>query len=174
MYAIYGVPWIPSTKTLVMLALIYQHHGSVMGIEVSTGWIIRWPPKTSDLHRTSSLARTMSGASWRVVGSGFLCSMSRENMAILAHHGAGIFTKLGDFGGQMLGFIFQHHGEPIWAIYRQRDFDIIPEGLVVDSQRLVFPPETRKGHHWFDIAMENVKMCIDGWPSQVHFVVANC
>jgi hypothetical protein len=37
-------------------------------------------------------------------------------MAILAHHGAGIFTKLGDFGqGQMLGFIFQHHGEPIWA-----------------------------------------------------------
>jgi hypothetical protein len=24
---IYGVPWIPSTKTPVMLALIYQHHG---------------------------------------------------------------------------------------------------------------------------------------------------
>jgi hypothetical protein len=29
--AIYGAPWIPSTKTQVMLALIYQHHGSVMG-----------------------------------------------------------------------------------------------------------------------------------------------
>jgi hypothetical protein len=28
--AIYGAPWI-STKTPVMLALIYQHHGSVMG-----------------------------------------------------------------------------------------------------------------------------------------------
>jgi len=31
--AIYGVPWIPSTKTPFMLAYIYiyQHHGSVMG-----------------------------------------------------------------------------------------------------------------------------------------------
>ena len=57
--------------TPVMLALIYQHHGSVMGIEVSTGWIIRWPPKTSDLHRTLSLAHTMSGASWRRCGVRF-------------------------------------------------------------------------------------------------------
>ena len=58
-----------------------------------------------------------------VVGSGFLCSMSRENMAILAHHGAGIFTKLGDFGqGQMLGFIFQHHGSHM-------GYQSLPDGL---------------------------------------------
>ena len=36
--AIYGVPWIPSTNTPVMLAYIYiyihQHHGFVMGIYI--------------------------------------------------------------------------------------------------------------------------------------------
>ena len=33
--AIYGVPWIPSRNTPFMLALIYQHHGSVMGMSKS-------------------------------------------------------------------------------------------------------------------------------------------
>jgi len=32
MVLLYMVTWIPSTKKPFMLALIYQHHGSVMGI----------------------------------------------------------------------------------------------------------------------------------------------
>jgi len=34
--AIYGVPWIPSIYPQSMLALIYQHHGSVMGMILYT------------------------------------------------------------------------------------------------------------------------------------------
>ena len=48
-----------------------------MGIEVSTGKSTVTSISTGDLHRTLSLARTMNGASWRVVGSAWVHKISR-------------------------------------------------------------------------------------------------
>ena len=69
------VTWIPSTKTPVMLALIYQHHGSVMGYVPISPWFSPCfplekpsatakctggtPQEESDLHGRSPAVATM-------------------------------------------------------------------------------------------------------------------
>ena len=41
--AIYGAPWIPSIYSIpFMLAYIYQHHGSVMGLDIFGFLVFRW------------------------------------------------------------------------------------------------------------------------------------
>ena len=60
------MPWIPSTKTPFMLALIYQHHGSVMGMGIppcpappvqTRGWLIQKLGATDLLMMKSDVPR---------------------------------------------------------------------------------------------------------------------